>query len=394
MNNTVMQLLKVNIKAQLENKKVLPICLKSKPGLGKSSSVRTIANELKVPTVEISMPQKNLSFFSGIPQFIASEEMNKYKIDGLTQTEVTEWTAPELVVRANLEAEKHGGCVILLDDIHKVNRSTQAVLYELLLDRRMGQYRLHDNVAIVLTMNDSEAAGMQMMDTPVKDRMQLIDVELNSEYWIDNFGSKLNMYVSSFVRKNPNYISEEETEDLESSASPRSWEYLSNMLDVLDSKFISKNAIMIAKGFVSNDVAREFNKHVQYVNSINFEEKVAKQNIPNFKDMDFIDEILYSYIFNYIIKPIDAKYMLDLINTALESNDTFIGFLSAEMANKYSQNINGEEITKGQQIVLEKLMGTFDSTKYKLSKKDEKALNTSDFKDKKTFLKKISDYIL
>ena len=264
MNQITQKIIKANLQAQINGVELLPICLYGARGLGKTSTIASITKEIGAKLYTVSIPSKGLEYFSGLPDFNLANDLAKYSISGTSTVKGTTWTVPELISNANHIAEKHGSCVLLLDDLHKLTASSSTIMYQLLLDKSLGDFKLHPKVAIIAAMNDTEDAGFSGMESPILDRLSLLKAEYNHEEWMKHFGSKLHYLVSSFLKANPQFAIESESTTTESSASPRSWSYFSNNLELFDRNFINQNILLLAKQYMSNEASTSFNS-IHYI---------------------------------------------------------------------------------------------------------------------------------
>ena len=65
MNQITQQIIKANLQAQINGVELLPICLYGARGLGKTSTIASITEEIGAKLYTVSIPAKNLEFFSG-----------------------------------------------------------------------------------------------------------------------------------------------------------------------------------------------------------------------------------------------------------------------------------------------------------------------------------------
>lgn len=393
---TLNTIIKTNVRAQININHITPINLIGVRGIGKTSLIKQIVKDLNSTLLHVSIPAKNLEYFSGLPVFIDMENISKYSRSGSKNIQGTSWTAPEIIVQANSLAEKNGNCVLFLDDIHKLDESTSRVMYELLLERSIGDYKLNDNVAVVCAMNDSEENGFDGMESAIKGRLFFLKYNLNIEEWMLKFGNLLHPLIASFLKTQSKFILEDENTTIEQSASPRAWENLSKSFDLYDEKFIVENIETLSNTIMTEEATYEFTNHVKYMNKINLSKVVKKRDDIDFNSLKELDKILYAYIINYIKTADDAVYLITLINKISDkSMNNFIGFLSGEIANMYKKRDanNNSMLNTGQQIIIDKILDEYDASKYDLSQKEINNLNI-DFNDKEMLIDVIGDYIL
>lgn len=362
MNNNEIQLLKNNINNQINKQPVAPMILSGSPGTGKSSAVRQLASELNMNLVEYSLPTCSIEKLSGLPSEYATPQFNKYTaIPTTSDTLSTIWSVPEIVADCYHAAET-SDTILLLDDFHAMAPHLQSYFYELLLERRMGNYLLPDNVAIVGTMNDSEAAGMNGISSPIRNRLAILPITFDFDHWFtQNGGNRLHYMVASFLKAKPNYTIEEETTTIIGFASARVWTAISAELQSLDADFIQANAARIAGMQVSSEAAQAFQAHVNYIQAINFTNLVKQRTIVDLSKKDPLDAIIYSYIANFIHTVDDGLYLIDLLSNNIDQK-SFIGFSLGELHLKFTAS---KKMSDGLTLVIDKLLDQpMDESKY------------------------------
>jgi hypothetical protein len=135
----------------------------------------------------------------------------------------------------------------------------QASCYQLVLDRKLGEYTLPDGWSIVAAGNrDSDRAVTTRMPTPLRNRFVHLDFEVDLQEWCEwAIRAGIRAEVIAFLRFRPALLS---SFDREATAfpSPRSWEFVSRILDALDSA--SNHAIEheLMAGAVGSGAATEF----------------------------------------------------------------------------------------------------------------------------------------
>lgn len=392
MDKITQQLIKANLQAQINGVDLLPICLHGQRGLGKTSTIASITEEIGAKLYTVSIPSKGLEYFSGLPDFNLANDLAKYSISGVSTVKGTTWTVPELIANANHIAEKHGSCVLLLDDLHKLTASSSTIMYQLLLDKSLGDFKLHPKVAIITAMNDTESAGFSGMESPILDRLSLIKADYNHEYWMHHFGNKLHYLVASFLKANPQFALETESTSTESSASPRSHTYLSNNLELFDKDFITQNVLVLASQYMSKEASEAFQKHTIYFNSMDFTAIVKNKTIQTVADLPFGDQLFWPYIVNFLETPEDAAYAIDLIN-ANKSDSQFIGLIAADMFIKYLAIQANKEVSTGIKILIDKFIGTYNESRYNLTPKQKELLDDAKLTNQSDLLTYANTYI-
>lgn len=293
-----------------------------------------------------------------------------------------------------LRAAKGKPTILLIDDFHMVSPHLQSYFYGLLLGRRLGNYRLSDNVAIVITMNDSEAAGFNGINSAVRNRMAILRIDFNFDYWFDTYGKRIHYLVASFLRARSNYCMEPETTGIVGYATARAWSAIAAEMEFHTDDFIIANAGTIAGMQISSEAARAFQTHVNYVGAIDFTKVVAKRELVDLSKKDPLDPIIYSYITNFIHTVDDGLYLFELMNANLEQ-ESFIGFTFGELVIKYSME-DQSKVSDGIHFVIDRLIkNSMDPNKYKSTSPEKLAKAFAEpVSNLDTFMEKASKYLL
>lgn len=394
MVNTELTLIKTNIKGQLVNKLIAPLVIAGTPGIGKSSSLRALAAELDMNIVEFSCPTLTIEFLSGLPNETTLAGFVKSLIIRITDKVIgTTWSMPEMLTSVWTAAETKP-TILLLDDFHGMATHLQAYFYQLLLDRKLGNYRLPDNVAILGTMNDSEAAGFNGFSSAIRNRLNVLQIKFDFDYWLESYGNRLHYMVSSFLKTKSNYCMEDETTGIVGYATARAWTSIAAELAYHSDDFILSQASTISGMQVSNEAARAFQLHVNYISAIDFSKTVSSRTLVDLGVKDPLDSIIYSYITNFINTVDDGKYLFDLMNANV-NQDSFIGFVLGELYVKYG--IREEQaLPEGLIFVIDRLLSTkMDPSKYPKTSKEKltKAFDAP-IENLNIFMQKASEYLL
>ncbi len=391
-------IVKKNLEEQIKGNKLTPYNLAGIRGIGKTARIKEIVEELDSNLLHISIPAKTLEYYQGLPVFVDMPSAAAYSRSGNTNTQGTQWTMPEIINQANRIAETHGSCVLFLDDFHKIDETISAVMYELLWERAIGDYKLHDNIAIIIAMNDSKTNNFTGMEAAIKDRMSILVVEFDFTFWYKNYGRFLHPFISSFLSTNSPFVIETETNMIEQSASARAWSELSKEFDLHDEKFVKKYVNLMALTKMSKTAASALSIHISHYMKLDFKRLIKTKNSINLDNINEQDKLLYGNLIHYIDTPEDAAYMVYLINTATntEGFTNFVGFIVGVITTKYElyeKNNSDKKITTAHKILFDKVLGQYKESNYKLTKK-QKELLSIDFIDRDKLMEIAANYII
>ena len=120
-------------------KKKRPLFLWGPPGIGKSDIVHQIGEQMEAHVIDIRLSLWEPTDIKGIPYFDP------------TQNKMV-WGAPSELPDAEMAA-KYKFIILFLDEMNSAAPSVQAAAYQLILNRKVGQYTLPDNVLIIAAGN-------------------------------------------------------------------------------------------------------------------------------------------------------------------------------------------------------------------------------------------------
>jgi hypothetical protein len=143
------------------------------------------------------------------------------------------WGAPSELPSAEL-AKKYDHIVLFLDEMNSAAPSVQAAAYQLILNRRVGQYRLPDNVMIVAAGNREADKGVTYrMPAPLANRFVHLELQVNFDDWFQwAVNNRVHKDVVGFLN-----FSKKDLYDFDpkspsrSFATPRSWSFVSELLE-------------------------------------------------------------------------------------------------------------------------------------------------------------------
>jgi len=197
-----------------------PLFLWGPPGIGKSELVEGIANDLGGLMIDLRLGQMEPTDIRGIPFY--NKDIGKM-----------DW-APPVELPDEETASQYPIVVLFLDELNSAAPSVQSAAYQLILNRRIGKYRLPDNVVMVAAGNrESDKGVTYRMPTPLANRF------IHQEMKVD-FPSWQEWAVNNRIHKDVvGYLSfaKQDLYDFDAKsasrafATPRSWTFVSQLLD-------------------------------------------------------------------------------------------------------------------------------------------------------------------
>jgi len=187
-----------------------PVMLWGPPGVGKSQMVAHIAARHSAPVIDIRLSQMEPSDLRGIP----------FRVDARV-----EWAVPAILP----DAERHGTTGILfLDEITSAPPAVSAAAYQLILDRRLGEYKVPDHWAIFAAGNRQGDRGVTYsMPAPLANRFSHFEVETHLDDWVSwAYQCGIDERLIAFLRFRPELLFDfDPAHNPVAFPSPRSWEF-------------------------------------------------------------------------------------------------------------------------------------------------------------------------
>ena len=212
-----------------------PVFLWGGPGIGKSAIVRQLAELLKIPLQDVRALLLDPVDLRGLP-FLGSDGRSK-------------WATPEFL-------PQEGSGILFLDELNAAPAMVQASCYQLVLDRKLGEYTLPDGWAIVAAGNrDSDRAVTTRMPTPLRNRFVHLEFEVDLQEWSEwAIRGGIRPEVIAFLRFRQELLSVFDR-DANAFPSPRSWEFISRILDAKPDQAVEHD---LFAGAVGSGAATEF----------------------------------------------------------------------------------------------------------------------------------------
>lgn len=231
----------------LVNAKV-PTFLWGASGIGKSSIVKQLAQKKEIQLIDLRLALMDPTDLKGIPFFQQKEQ-------------IAIWAAPSFLPR-------EGKGILFLDELNSAPPSVQASAYQLILDRKVGDYILPDGWSIIAAGNRDEDKGVTYkMAAPLANRFVHLEMSISIDEWRqwaykNNIDQKI---ISYLTFKNDHLYTFDPKLNTKSFATPRSWEYADK---ILKSNLPASLLLETLSGAISNEVAISFLNYIQVIEKL------------------------------------------------------------------------------------------------------------------------------
>ena len=259
-----------------------PAMIWGPPGIGKSELIAEIGEYTGRPVIDMRLllleptDIKGIPYYdprtqtmrwaqpADLPQHITDRDIKRAEKEVLTAKAAgNEEEAFDAETKLELlkAAKFFENAILFLDEINAAPPSVQAAAYQLILNRRIGEYHLPKGVSIVCAGNrDSDKGVTYRMPSPLANRLVHIEMTHNFEDWqkwaitkgihpdVIGFLSQHKQKLFNFDPKSPD----------KAFATPRSWVFVSQLIS--DNLSESLNTALVA-GTVGDGLATEFSAH-------------------------------------------------------------------------------------------------------------------------------------
>ncbi len=217
-----------------------PVFIWGAPGVGKSRVVNQVASNSGMALRDIRAVLLDPVDLRGLPRIAADNS--------------AVWCPPGFLPS---EKDEERG-IIFLDELNAAPPLVQAACYQLVLDRRIGEYRLPDGWTVIAAGNrEKDRAVTHRMPSALANRMVHLDFETDLDDWIRwAQEAEICPEIIAFLRFRPKLLHDfNPAAETKAFASPRSWEFLSNILKAKPQPEIE---YQLFQGTVGTSAAAEF----------------------------------------------------------------------------------------------------------------------------------------
>lgn len=192
-----------------------PVFLWGAPGVGKSDILRLLAKVLKRTLIDVRALLLDPVDLRGIPT--------------ITEEGDTRWCPPSFLPKGN---KKY---ILFLDELNAAPPLVQAACYQLILDRKVGEYTLPKDCIIIAAGNrETDRAVTSRMPSPLANRFVHINFDVDMADWIKwALTNEVQTEIIAFLRFRPELLHKFDPQKNEKAfPTPRSWEFTSQILKV------------------------------------------------------------------------------------------------------------------------------------------------------------------
>lgn len=203
----------------------VPIVISS-PGMGKSSLARQIAKQFNLKLIDIRLSYCDPTDLNGLPFPNKQGTRASY-----LPVDIFPLEGDSLPLDEN--GEKMEGWLINFDELPSAVPAVQVAAYKVLLDREIGNNKLHENVLMMAAGNkESDNAVVHKLGTAMQSRLIHYELEVDKDAWLDwAYKAGIDYRVTSYIEYMPNRLMMFDPDHNDKTfPCPRTWEFLSDIL--------------------------------------------------------------------------------------------------------------------------------------------------------------------
>ena len=221
-----------------------PVFLWGPPGIGKSDIVKQIGEDAGREVIDVRLALWEPTDIKGIPY---------YSVEQGTMV----WAPP-----AELPSDPNSTAIIFLDELNSAAPAVQAAAYQLILNRRVGQYELPKGVDLVAAGNREGDRGVTYrMPAPLANRFVHLEAKVDFDDWQDWATlNKVHPEVVGYVGFAKQDLYDFDPKSVSKSfATPRSWSFVSELL--ADDDTDNETLTNLISGAIGDGLAVKFMAH-------------------------------------------------------------------------------------------------------------------------------------
>jgi len=241
-----------------------PVFLWGPPGIGKSDIVAQIGADTDREVVDVRLALWEPTDIKGIPYFDSNAG---------TMT----WAPP-----AELPTDPKSTAILFLDELNSAPPAVQAAAYQLILNRKVGTYKLPDGVDIVAAGNrDGDKGVTYRMPAPLANRFVHLEMKVDFEDWQDwatlnGIHPEVVGYVGFAKQDLYDYDPKSPSKSF---ATPRSWSFVSDL--VSDDEIDTESLTNLVSGAIGDGLAVKFMAHRKIASKLPKPEEILDGKVKN-----------------------------------------------------------------------------------------------------------------
>lgn len=243
--------------------------LSGSPGTSKSSIVQQLADKFNLFVYDLRLSQ------------IDPCELLGLMMTNATKTKSGHLPMETFPIEGDPIPKGYAGWLIFLDEFNSAALSVQAAAYKLILDKKVGIYNLHKNVAIIAAGNlSTDKAITNRLSTAMQSRLIHLQLKLETKHWLDwAISEGIDYRILAYINYKPNALENFDPNHSDKTfACARTWHFLSKIIK--SESVLNYDLLPLLAGTIGEGAARQFLGFVQVFDDLpQIEELISKPEI-------------------------------------------------------------------------------------------------------------------
>ena len=236
--------------------KLVPNILAS-PGVGKSDLLRQVAQKYNLKVIDFRLAQSDPTDLNGFPTLNETRTRSHYAPPMNIPLEGD--PLPIKVLGVDGEPNTYyAGWLLFFDEMTSAPLAVQAASYKVILDRAVGDQKLHKNVAMACAGNlASDKAIVNRLSTAMQSRLVTLHMHVDSEEWLEWARSAgIDYRIQAYIAWKPDMLHQFKPDHNDVTyPCPRTYEFASKLFKVWGD--VSIKYLDILAGALSKGAAAE-----------------------------------------------------------------------------------------------------------------------------------------
>ena len=224
---------------------VRPVFIWGAPGIGKSAIVEEFATEVGLECVSLLGSQLAPEDIIGVPQIVDGRSV---------------FCPPRMIAREKPYC-------LFLDELNVCTQEVQKAFYSLILEQRIGEYRLPKGSIVIGAGNRTQDNAItRPMSSALLNRMFHVELKANSRIWLEWAAQHgIHRYVYDYICTRPDQLWSQPPKTEEPFSTPRSWHMLSDAIHSYGDDISEQQLTVLAEGCLTPSHAVQFAAYVRQV---------------------------------------------------------------------------------------------------------------------------------
>jgi hypothetical protein len=257
---------KENITACIQAK-LVPF-LRGSPGVGKSSIVSDIAKDFNLKFIDFRLSQADPVDLNGFPTIDPVTKTASYvpmDVFPIESTKLPIKTPEEKDAAGNVitPATYYDGWLLFLDEFNSASLAVQKATYKVVLDRMIGQHKIHDRVAMVCAGNlETDNAITSKLSTAMQSRLIHFELHTDAKEWVQWAASaNIDVRITSYINFKPEalnmFAALNKSQSIENTfPCQRTWEFVHRLIKKIP--VLNNSHGELLSGAIGSGTAHEF----------------------------------------------------------------------------------------------------------------------------------------